>query len=247
MGPGNDKPDIDGVNHPNETPHELTIDEIQTTLQDYVHAAKCAKEAGFDGIVLDCSNGVLLDCFLQSSTNQRTDQYGGSSMENRCRIVHEILDAIISSEMYPSNRIGCKFSPNGIFGDMGSDDNYDTFTYIARSLQSYNLAFLEIMDGLGFGFHEKGRIVTVYDIKKEFHGPIIASVGLTKEIAEGMIRSGTADMTSFGRAYITNPDLVQRFTNNWPLASEAEFSTWYSPIGAQGYTDFPPYTPHSSD
>jgi N-ethylmaleimide reductase len=244
MGPGNDKPDIYGMDRPNEIPHELTIDEIQTIVKDYICGAKCAKEAGFDGIELHGANGYLLDCFFQSSTNHRTDQYGGS-IENRCRIVHEILDAIIAAEIYPSHRIGLKLSPNGAFGDMGSKDNYDTFTYLARSLKSYDLAFLEVMDGLGF--HNKGRIVTVYDIKKEFAGPIIANTGLTKDTAEGVIRSGAADMASFGRPYLSNPDLVQRFMNDWPLAPDAEFSVWYSPSGAKGYTDFPRYTHNSSN
>jgi N-ethylmaleimide reductase len=98
------------------------------------------------------------------------------------------------------------------------------------------------MDGLGFGFHNKGRVVTVYDIKKEFEGSIIANVGLTKDIAEGMIRSGAADMASFGRLYLANPDLVQRFINDWPLAPEAEYPTWWGHIGASGYTDFPAHT-----
>jgi N-ethylmaleimide reductase len=102
-----------------------------------------------------------------------------------------------------------------------------------------------VMDGLGF--HNKGRIVTVYDIKKEFAGPIIANTGLTKDTAEGVIRSGAADMASFGRPYLSNPDLVQRFMNDWPLAPDAEFSVWYSPSGAKGYTDFPRYTHNSSN
>jgi N-ethylmaleimide reductase len=132
LGEGNDKEDIHGVKHPNEVPHELTIDEIQSLIQDYVHAAKCAREAGFDGVELHCANGYLLDCFLQSSTNQRSDKYGGS-IENRCRIVLEILDGLIASGIYPSNRIAIKLSPNGTYGDMGSEDNYETFTYLARS------------------------------------------------------------------------------------------------------------------
>lgn len=241
MGEGNEKEDIYGVKHPNETPHELTVDEIQSMMQDYIQAAKCAKEAGFDGIQLHGANGYLLDCFLQSSTNQRTDKYGGS-VENRCRIVHEILDALIASGVYPSNKIAIKLSPNGTYGDMGSEDNYDTFTYLARSLKPYNLAFIEVMDGLGYGFHNEGQDVTAYDIKKEFEGPIIANVCLTKDTAEGMIRSGAADMASFGRSYLANPDLVQRFTKNWPLAPEAEYPVWWGHIGASGYTDFPVFT-----
>lgn len=162
-------------------------------------------------------------------------------MENRCRFLIEIIEAIIKSNSYPSNRIGIKLGPNGNFGDMGSIDNYETFIYLAGVLKPYNLAFLEICNGLGFGYHGLCQPVTLYDMKKSFDGLIIANVGLTKDKAEGVIRSGTADMVSFGRPYISNPDLVERLTNSWPLAPEAEYPTWWSHIGAKGYIDFPTY------
>jgi N-ethylmaleimide reductase len=237
---------IDRKSVPSEVPHPLTIEEIEQTIRDYVNAAALAKEAGFDGIELHGANGYLIDQFLQGSTNKRTDKYGGS-IENRARFLLEIIDAIIESGTYPVERIGVKLSPNGVFGEMGHEENYEQFTYVAKELNKYNLAFIELMDGLGFGFHGKSKAVTCMDFKKVFDGPIIANVGFTKETAEGIIRSGAADLVSFGRPYIANPDLVERFTNNWPLAPEAEYQYWWQPIGAKGYSDWPMYKAESDE
>eukprot|EP00540_Astrosyne_radiata_P018041 CAMPEP_0116852418 /NCGR_PEP_ID=MMETSP0418-20121206/17279_1 /TAXON_ID=1158023 /ORGANISM="Astrosyne radiata, Strain 13vi08-1A" /LENGTH=369 /DNA_ID=CAMNT_0004484573 /DNA_START=33 /DNA_END=1142 /DNA_ORIENTATION=+ len=223
-----------------ETPRPMTIDEIKSTVQDYVKAAQLAKEAGFDGVEVHGANGYLLDQFLQSSTNVRTDEYGGS-MENRYRFTKEVIEAIIQDGSFPANRIGIRFTPNGAFGDMGSEDNDQMFVYVAQQLNKFGLAFIHVVDGLGFGFHNKCRALTVMDFKKVFDGPIIANCGMTKEIAEGMIRSGGTDLTAFGRLYISNPDLPERFANNWPLAKDAPFETYWSPIGAKGYTDWPVY------
>lgn len=227
-----------------EVPHALSVEEIQALIKDYVNAAICSKEAGFDGVQLHSANGYLIDQFFQGISNIRTDRYGGS-IENRCRLVFEIIDAIVASGAYPIERIGLKLSPNGIYGDMGHDDNFEVFTYLAKSLSKYDLAFVELMDGLGFGFHDKCKIFTCMDFKKHFSGCVIANIGLTKDMAEGMVRSGAADMASFGRLYITNPDLVQRFANNWPVEKEGEYPDWWGPTGAKGYTDFPPFEPHS--
>jgi len=229
-----------------ETPHALTVDEIQATIQDYVRAARLAKEAGFDGVEVHSANGYLLDTFLQSSSNQRTDQYGGS-FENRVRLLTEVVDAIIESGAFPANRIGFRVSPNGVFGAMGSADNVEMFTHVAKTMNKYGLAYMHVMDGLGFGYHEKCRPVTCADLKRHFDGPIICNVGLTKETAEGMIRSGAADMACFGRLYISNPDLVERFANNWPVEPEAAYENWWGPTGAKGYTDYPFYKPEKEE
>lgn len=225
-----------------EVPHALTIEEIEETIQDYVKAAKLSKEAGFDGIEVHGANGYLLDQFMQSCSNTRTDKYGGS-MENRMRIVTEVIDAIVASGAYPIERIGFRISPNGAFGGMGSDDNLEMFTFVAKTLNKYNMAYLHVMDGLGFGYHGKTRAMTTFDIKKHFDGPIICNVGLQKGSAEGMIRSGAADMACFGRLYISNPDLAERFASDWPTEPEAAYETWWAPTGAKGYTDFPFYEP----
>ena len=180
-----------------ETPRALTVEQIQTTIQDYVKAARLAKEAGFDGIEVHAANGYLIDQFLQSSTNIRDDAYGGS-MENRVRFLLEILEALITDGAYPANRIGVRLSPNGVFGDMGSEDNHEMFPFVAEKLSHYGLAYLHVMDGLGFGYHGKTKVVTAMDMKMAFKGPLMCNVGLTKESAEGMLRSGAADLCCFG-------------------------------------------------
>lgn len=223
-----------------EVPHALTIDEIKQTVADYVTASKLAADAGFDGIEVHAANGYLIDQFLQSTSNNRSDEYGGS-MENRLRFLKEIVDAIIESGAFPANRIGFRISPNGVFGGMGSKDNYEMFTYVAKTMNQYGLAYLHIMDGKGFGWHDLCKAVTCMDIKMNFDAPIISNVGLNKDSAEGMIRSGAADMACFGRLYISNPDLPERIANNWRTEPEAEYSSWWAPTGSKGYTDYPTY------
>ncbi|KAL7570728.1 hypothetical protein ACA910_017850 [Epithemia clementina (nom. ined.)] len=223
-----------------EVPHALTEDEIQELLKDYANAALRAKEAGFDGLELHGANGYLIDQFLQSSTNHRTDEYGGS-VENRTRLLREIYQTIVDSGAYPANRIGFRLSPNGNFSDMGSEDNKEAFPEIARIMNAYKPAYLHVMDGTGFGYHNKSPVVTVADFRKVFDGPILCNIGLTKDMAEGMLRSGAADMAVFGRLYISNPDLALRFLHDWPLTESAPYETWWTPTGAAGYTDWPTY------
>jgi len=229
----------DMENVPGEIPHAMTIEEIQTTIQDYVNAAKLSKEAGFDGVEVHAANGYLLDEFLQSSSNKRTDQYGGSP-DNRVRLLEEVVQAIIDSGAFPANRIGFRVSPNGAFGGMGSEDNNTFFPFVSERMSKYGLAYLHMMDGLGFGYHELCAPVTAFDMKKNFGGPLICNVGLTKEVAEGMIRSGAADLACFGRLYMSNPDLPERFENNWPLNADPAYETWWSG-GTTGYADYPTY------
>ena len=223
-----------------EVPVPLSVEEIKQAVQDFADAAKRCKDAGFDGVEIHGANGYLVDQFLQSCSNIRTDEYGGS-FENRIRFLKEIIEAIIESGAYPANRIGLRISPNGDYGSMGSEDNFEMFTYVAQETNKYGLAYIHVVDGLGFGYHGKCKVVTCADIRKHWDGIIICNVGLTKEIAEGMIRSGAADMACFGRLYMSNPDLPERFANDWPLAEPAPYNTWWYHTGASGYTDFPTY------
>jgi N-ethylmaleimide reductase len=225
---------------PYEVPVPLTVEEIKETVQDFVHASQLAKQAGFDGVEIHGANGYLIDQFLQSSTNQRGDEYGGSK-ENRIRLLTEIIEAIIADGSMPANRIAVRLSPNGAYNGMGSADNHEAFPYFAKELNKYGLAYLHIMDGLGFGFHAKCPVVRLFDIKKNFDGAVISNITLTKEIAEGIIRSGAADLVAFGRKYISNPDLAARFANDWPLNEDAPYETWWQHTGAKGYTDWPFY------
>jgi 2,4-dienoyl-CoA reductase-like NADH-dependent reductase (Old Yellow Enzyme family) len=140
----------------------------------------------------------------------------------------------------PADRIGVRISPNGVFNDMGSPDYRETFRYVAKQLDQYGLAYLHVMDGLAFGFHQLGEPMTLNDFRAVFSGPLIGNCGYTQETAEAAVANGQADLIAFGRPYISNPDLVERFANGWPLSSPAEMSTWYTPSDT-GYTDFPNY------
>lgn len=223
---------------PHETPRALETDEIPGIVEDYATAAKRAHDAGFDGVEIHSANGYLLDTFLQSKTNHREDQYGGSK-ENRFRMLREVVEAV--SKAWLPSKVGVRISPNGAYNDMGSQDYREQFSYTAEQLDSYGLAYLHVMDGLGFGFHDLGEPMTLAEFRKIFTGPLMGNCGYEQKDAELRIASGEADLISFGRPYISNRDLVERFQNGWPLAPMAEMSDWYSPTGATGYTDFPTY------
>ncbi len=233
----------DGIHTPDgqkkryETPRALETSEIPKIVEDYRLAANRAKSAGFDGVEIHSANGYLLDQFLQSKTNHRTDGYGGS-VKNRYRFLGEVVNSVTS--VFPANRVAVRIAPNGSFNDMGSPDYREQFTFVARQLDNFGLAYLHVMDGTGFGFHELGEPMTLRDFRNLFHGPLMGNVGYTQESAEVAIASGIADLIAFGRPYISNPDLVERYKNDWPLAEPADMSTWYS-FDERGYADYPKY------
>jgi len=193
--------------------------------------------AGFDGVEIHSANGYLIDQFLQSRTNQRSDRYGGS-LENRYRFLDEILNGILT--VWPSARVGVHLSPNGNFNEMGSPDYRETFKYVAGRLDTYNLAYLHVVDGLEFGFHGLGSAMTLQEFRAVFKCTLMGNCGYTLEKEEDAIRAGAADLVSYGRPYISNPALVERFANGWPLNPPADPGVWYTfSLGAAGYTDFP--------
>ena len=231
----------DGIHTPQgkqsyETPRVLETAEIPGVVADYARAAARARSAGFDGVEIHAANGYLVDQFMQSKTNHRTDRYGGS-IENRFRFLAEVVEAVAAE--WPAGRVGVRLAPNGGFNDMGSPDFRDQFTYAASQLDAFGLAYLHVMDGLAFGFHKLGEPMTLAEFRSVFRGPLIGNCGYTPESAETAITAGLADLIAFGRPYISNPDLVERITNGWPLAKAADMATWYSPSGADGYTNFP--------
>ena len=228
----------DGKKYPHEVPRALETSEIPGIVQDYKNAARFAKEAGFDGVEVHSANGYLIDQFLQTCSNKRTDQYGGS-VENRCRFLGEILAAI--TEVWPSERVGVRLSPNGAYNGMGSADNTETFTFVLQQLDKLRLSYAHLMDGLGFGYHNLCPPFTLEYARKHFSAPLIGNVGYTKDSAEEAISKGHADLIAFGRPFIGNPDLVERFKNNWPLV-EASPATWFTHTD-EGYSDYPPFDP----
>ena len=220
-----------------ETPRALKTLEIPKVVEEYRQAATNAKEAGFDGVEIHAANGYLIDEFLQAKTNHRIDKYGGS-IENRYRFLQEVVEAVLT--VWNAGSVGVRLSPNGSFNDMGSPEYREAFTYFAKQLNSYELAYLHLLDGLAFGFHKLGEPMTVAQFRKIYDGVLIANCGYDRHEAEKAIADGNADLVAFGRAYISNPDLVERFENNWELNPDPEMDIWYSP-GAEGYTDFPTY------
>lgn len=220
---------------PYEVPRALETAEVWLVVEDYRRAAERAKAAGFDGVEIHAANGYLINQFLDSKTNHRTDQYGGS-VENRYRFLKEIVEAILT--VWPANRVAVRLSPNGNFNDMGSPDFRETFTHVATQLNAYGLAYLHVVDGLAFGFHEQGKPVTLPEFRAVFSGPLMGNCGYTQETAEAAIASGQADLIAFGRPYLSNPDLVERFTHGWALNPPADLKAWSAPT-AEGYTDFP--------
>ncbi|MGL4617945.1 MAG: alkene reductase [Chroococcidiopsis sp.] len=222
-----------------ETPRAIETDEIPLVVEDFRSSAQRAKDAGFDGVEIHAANGYLIDQFLQSKTNQRTDRYGGS-LENRYRLLKEIVEAILT--VFPASRVGVRLSPNSTFNDMGSQDFRETFLYVAQQLNTYGLGYLSLVDGLAFnGFHELGEPMVSGEFRDVFTSSIVANSGYTQETASAAIANGNADLVAFGRSMMSNPDLVERFANDWSLNPPADQSVWYS-LNKEGYTDFPTYS-----
>ncbi len=222
---------------PYEVPRALEASEIRRIVDDYRRAAERAKQANFDGVELHAAHGYLIDSFLQSKTNHRTDAYGGS-VENRYRFLEEVVEGVIS--VWPAHRVGVNLSPNGTYHDMGSPDYRAQFLFTARQLDRFGLAYLHVVDGLDVGFHNLGTPMVLAEFRKVFDGPLMGNCGYTRETAEKAISDGHADLISFGRSYISNPDLVERFKNGWPLA-EGDPQYWFAPLGEKGYTDYATY------
>ncbi|WP_281540243.1 alkene reductase [Maribacter aestuarii] len=219
------------------TPKEMTIEDIKTTVKDFQNAAKNAVEAGFDGIEIHSSNGYLIHQFFNGTSNKRTDEYGGSH-ENKARFFFEILDAI--KEVIPEEKIGARFNPslNGVFGMTMDEDTIPTFEYVIKKLNDYNLAYIHLSEP----FTDVSEIsYAVTEIAKHFrplyNGTLMINSGFNQESGNKVIESGNADLVSFGKLYVSNPDLVERFENNLELADWDE-DTFYTP-GPEGYTDYP--------
>jgi N-ethylmaleimide reductase len=223
--------------HPHEVPRALTTEEVPLVVADYRQAAQRARDAGFDGIEIHGANGYLIDQFLQAKTNHRTDRYGGDR-PGRFLFLREIVEAVLT--VWPAERVGVRLSPNGVFNDMGSPDYREMALYTAAELNSYSLGYLHVMDGLAFGFHGLGEPMTLAEFRPVFSGTLMGNCGYTMESAEQAIATGAADLIAFGRPYISNPDLVERFAHGWPLAEDAPMAVWYS-FDEKGYADFPVY------
>lgn len=221
------------------TPKEMTVEDIKTTIQEFKDAAANAMKAGFDGVEIHSSNGYLFQQFFNKCSNARTDEYGGSD-ENRARFFFEVLDAI--SEVMPLDRVGVRLNPmlHGLMGIVTDETTIHTFEYIVEKLNDYNLAYLH----LSRPFVDSDVPWFVKDVIGHFRpiykGFLVANFKYDKASGEEELASGRADAIAYGKPFISNPDLVERYKNDWPLA-EWDKSTFYTP-GRKGYTDYAFYS-----
>jgi N-ethylmaleimide reductase len=228
--------DTDGMqDHP--IPKAMTLDEIKQTIGEFEHSAKLAIEAGFDGVELHGANGYLLEQFLSPHSNQRTDEYGGS-VENRCRFVLELVDVV--SAAIGSDKTGIRLSPFGVASDMPHYPEIEaTYTYLAEQINSKGIVYIHLVDHSAMGAPE-----VPFSIKETIHGKfsntLILTGGYSPETAEKDLQNGFTDLVGFGRQFINNPDLTERFRNNWPLSVTMDTDAFYTP-DEKGYTDYPKY------
>lgn len=217
------------------TPRALETDEIPGIVAAYRQGAANALAAGFDGVEIHSANGYLLDQFIQDGTNHRTDQYGGS-IENRARLVLEVVEAVTG--VWGSDRVGIRLSPSGVFNDMSDSSPKATFTYVVNALNQFNLAYLHLVEPRANvdASPEQLELTSGY-FRSVYNGTIIAAGGYDQETAEQEIARGDADLIAFGRWYISNPDLVERFARNASL-NPYDRNTFYGGT-EKGYTDYP--------
>jgi N-ethylmaleimide reductase len=212
-------------------PRALDTTEIPGIVDRYRKAAKCAAEAGFDGIEIHAANGYLLDQFLRDGTNHREDSYGGSP-ENRSRLLMEVLEATLES--WQSSRVGVRISPENSFNDIRDADPFATFSHVARALGGKRMGYLHVVEG---DMMTGERTLNYRKLRDLFDGPYMANNGYDEKLAGAVISNGDADMVSFGKLYIANPDLVERFRAGAAL-NEPDPDTFYGGT-EKGYTDYP--------
>ena len=220
------------------SPHRaLKISEIAGIVDDYRRAAARAKQAGFDGVELHAANGYLVDQFLQNGSNKRTDGYGGS-IANRARFLLEIVEAI--TLVWGVNRVGVRIGPGGTWNGMSDSDAKALFTYVAKHLNRFGLAYLHIIEPRVKGnvvvTEGQGPIAAEY-LRTIFTGKIIAAGGFEPDTAEAVVANGDADLVAFGRYFVSNPDLPIRIKQRLPL-SAYDRDTFYT-FDARGYNDYP--------
>jgi N-ethylmaleimide reductase len=217
---------------PYETPHALTGDEIRDVIAAFAAGARRARAAGFDAVEVHGANGYLIDQFLQTGTNHRTDEWGGPAT-NRIRFLVEVTRAVIDA--FGPRRVGVRLSPGGTFNDMTDADPGDTFGRAAAALDELPCAYLHVVEN-----RVAGESATDL-IRRHFRGPLISCGGYDRTTAIEAIAAGRADAIAFAKHYIANPDLVERLRHDWPLAT-ANRKTYYGGSDA-GYSDYAPYAP----
>jgi N-ethylmaleimide reductase len=216
---------------PYVTPRELRDDEIPGIVAGFKKAAENAKAAGFDGVEVHGANGYLLDEFLRDGSNKRSGPYGGP-LENRARLMLEVLDAVIS--VWGADRVGLRISPLNSYNSMIDSDPVGVTTYIAQQCSTRGIAYLHMMRA-DFFQAQQGDVIT--PARQHFKGTLISNMGYTADEAEQAITEGKLDAVAFGTSFLANPDLPARIAVKAPL-NAPNAARFYSP-GPEGYTDYP--------
>lgn len=218
-------------------PKAMNEEELNKSVSEFENAAALAMKAGFDGVELHGANGYLLEQFLSPISNQRTDKYGGS-IENRCRFVLEVVDAV--SKTIGKEKTGIRLSPFGVASDMPHyPEIEETYTYLAEQLNNRGIVYIHLVDHSAMGAPAVPFSIKK-TIHKKFRNTLILTGGYNLVSAEEDIESNFTDLVGFGRQFINNPDLVARFKNTWPLSTVMDADTYYTP-GEKGYIDYPEY------
>jgi N-ethylmaleimide reductase len=219
-------------------PRALETDEIPRVVEDYGHAARCAQQAGFDGVEVHAANNYLLDQFVRDSINSRTDRYGGS-LENRLRFPLEVVRAVL--DVWEPGRVGIRLSPvTDMPGNTPRDsDVMTTYGTFLNHLGELGLVYAHVVEGTTQMSRDIPPGIDLQALRRRFRGAYIANNRFTPELAEEVIRAGRADLVSFGRPFLSNPDFVERIRQGGPFAPEPPRGTWYGG-GTEGYIDFPP-------
>lgn len=227
-------PNGDATFVPVEEPREMTLEEIYQTIQDYVQASKNAIEAGFDGVEVHGANGYLIDQFLRSNSNQRTDGYGGSN-ENRIKFLIEVTQAVAAA--IGKDKTGVRLSPFIKFKDMDDPEILETIMLASKQLNSLDIAYLHLSEA---DWEDAPEIPLDFRVKLRatFKNTIIATGNKTPEEGEELLVQNLADLIGFGRKFISNPNYPKRIKNNLELAEIKDTHTLFGGGGARGYTDY---------
>lgn len=237
------QPDGSGSFAETSEPRALELGELSGIIAAYARAARAAiEEAGFDGVEIHAANGYLIDQFLRSGSNRREDAYGGS-IENRARFLFEVVDAV--TEAVGDGRVGIRLSPVTPANDASDPAPQPLFDHVAKGLGRYGLAYVHVIEGATGGARDfvQGDKPFDYDAFKAAYrkaggaGAWLVNNGYYRELAESTVADGRADLVAFGKLFIANPDLVERFREGQPL-NTPDSATFYGG-GAQGYTDYP--------
>ncbi|MBU0696605.1 MAG: alkene reductase [Bacteroidetes bacterium] len=225
--------DAEGMKE-NDLPLEMSTNEVHEAIEGYVNAAKLAIEAGFDGVEIHGANGYLIEQFLSPNSNYRKDEFGGS-IHSRSKFLLDIVAQTIDA--IGADKVGLRLSPNGAFNDMQPYPAMEeTYHYLAEELDKLKIGYVHLLDHSAMGSTPL-PVEVLEDFRNTFNGTLILCGDFDKDSAEKALADHTADLIAFGRPFLANPDLVERFKKNAEL-NQPDFDTFYTP-GEKGYTDYP--------